>query len=115
MTRKFWVQLSTAILICGILVSGCGPTLTDTKVQYVKATTAATSAMGVLNTLKDAKQLTPADVNKINPLVIQFEMYRSKVRADIDANIPAPAADISNLDNLLDALILIEIEKAGVK
>lgn len=108
------LQVLACAAVLSLAFSGCGPTLQDTKVQYSIAVPAAKATLDTLTTLRDANQLTPDDVVKVKATVKRFEMYRVRVRAAIDANVPAPLTDITNLKEVLDELVIYEISGGGL-
>lgn len=103
------------LCILTLFAAGCGPTLQDTKVQYVIGVNSATSVLETLGTLKDANELSPGDVNTIKYVAGRFEFYRVQVRAAIDANAPAPVNAANGMKAALSEAALILIQKQGVK
>jgi len=98
-----------------LMIIGCGPTLMDSKIQYVATVNAGTSTLNVLNILVDTNQITPKERAEISKVVQRFEVYRIKIRAAIDANTPVPVESLLSFREVLDELIIIQIQKVGVK
>jgi hypothetical protein len=108
-------KLLLVVLIASIYLAGCGPTLQDSKTQYVITVNSAKTTLDILTVLKQANKLTSGEVNAIDVAVDKFDLYRAEVRAALDANIPAPVNARNGMAAALTEFVQYEIEKEGVK
>jgi hypothetical protein len=102
-------------LLATLMFSGCGPTLQDSKVQYQISVDAATAGLNFADALRSAGKLSAQDVNTVKYAANRFEFYRVQVRSAIDANTVAPVNVRNGMAAALTEIVLVQINKEGVK